>query len=372
MRQPDGVTRQRLAANEHLREVATLTNERPGEVLNLTSANADVAQRDATAQQASDLKGRLAQVGRAHHPIASQLNVAAQAPASTEPNSTAGATTSAQHFAQQQAELAAVKTEVATLRESLDRQLANAYVRAADAEAAAERLARREAELAEAVEAHQKLQRRFSAVVVLLQEQDADLEAKTEQLTKREAEFAAATEKRLSVERQLAEVARTLDEAVRRSASDRSTAREQAAQRQSKFDLLLREEVAKSETLAGDLIATRQQLAHAHTMFKEADARHALAMTTAAAQFNEQESRHEARIAEALAARDAVSRQLQEATAALDTARREHLANATTATERFAQHEATLREATAARELLEGQLAAAHIARQAAEERVAA
>src|SRR5262249_55188839 len=160
-----------------------------------------------------------------------------------------------------------------------------------------------------------------------LQEQDAHLEATATRLTKQEAELAAATETRLSVERQLAEAERALGEAVRRVADDRSTAIEQAAQRQSAFDALLREEVAKSDTLAGDLLATRDELAHADTMLHEAKARHALAMTTAAAQRHEQEARHEARMVEAAAARDAVSRQLHEATAALDSARQSHLAS---------------------------------------------
>src|SRR5262249_10357938 len=160
---------------------------------------------------------------------------------------------------------------------------ANAYVRAADAEAAAERLTRREAELAEAVEAHQNLQRRFSAAVILLQEQDANLEATTKRLTKREAELAEGTEKRLALESQLAEAERALGEVVRRSADDRSTAIQQVAQRQFEFEALLREEVAKYDTLAEDFRATRQELAHADTTRQEAEARHALAMTTAAA-----------------------------------------------------------------------------------------
>ena len=207
---------------------------------------------------------------------------------------------------------------------------------------------------------------------ILLQEQDADLEATTKRLTRREAELAEATETRLSLERQLAEAESALGEAVRRSADDRSTAIQQAAQRQSEFEAVLREEVAKYDTLAQDLLATRQELAHADTMLQEAEARHALAMTTAAAQRNEQEARHEARMAEAAAARDAVSWQLHEATAALDRARQDHLANATAAAERLAQQEAKLREGTAARQMLEGQLAGAHTALQAAEQRAAA
>ena len=198
------------------------------------------------------------------------------------------------------------------------------------------------------------------------------LKRRPERLTRREAELAEATETRLSLERQLAEAESALGEAVRRSADDRSTAIQQAAQRQSEFDAVLREEVAKYDTLAQDLLATRQELAHADTMLQKAEARHALAMTTAAAQRNEQEARHEARMAEAAAARDAVSRQLHEATAALDRARQDHLANATAAAERLAQQEATLREGTAARQMLEGQLADAHTALQAAEQRAAA
>src|SRR5690348_12485562 len=76
MGQVDGVTRPRLAPNEHLREVATIVSDRPsGEVLSHTSANADVAvQRaeelrssagassDTAAPQASDFQGRLGQV----------------------------------------------------------------------------------------------------------------------------------------------------------------------------------------------------------------------------------------------------------------------------------------------------------------------
>src|SRR5262245_20113572 len=145
-----------------------------------------------------------------------------------------------------------------------------AYNREADAEAA-ERLTEREAELAEAVQAQQNLQRRFSAAVILLQHQDADLEATTKRLTRREAELAEATETRLSLERQLAEAKSALGEAVRRSAEDRSTAIQQAAQSQSASDALLKEEVAKSDALAADLSATRQELARADTMLREAE-----------------------------------------------------------------------------------------------------
>jgi chromosome segregation ATPase len=385
MGQVDGVTRPRLAPNEHLREVATIVSDRPsGDVLSHTSATADVAvqraeelgsssaaSRDTAPQQAADFQGRLGQVVRTHHTLAAQLNQAMQALDRADQNCATAATTSAQHFAQQQAALAAAKAEAATLRESLERQLATVYVRAADSEAAAERLSRREVELAEALEAQQNLQRRFSAAIILLQEQDADREATNKRLTQREAELAEATEKRLSVESQLVEAQRALGEAVRRSVDDRSTAIQEAAQRQSRFDALLREEVSKYDGLAKDLMSTRQELAQAETMLREAEGRHAVAMTTAAAQFNEQEARHQARIAEAGAARDAVSHQLQEAAAALDTARQDHLANAATAAEQFAQQEAKLREGSAARQFLEGQLAEANTALQAAEQRAA-
>jgi trimeric autotransporter adhesin len=386
MGQVDGVTRPRLAPNEHLREVATIVSDRPGaEVLNHPSANPDAAvQRaeelgssagassDKAAQQDTDFQGRLGQVVRNHHTLASQLNQAMQALDRADQNCATAATTSAQHFAQQQAALAAAKAEAATLRESLERQLATVYVRAADAEAAAERLTRREAELAEALETQQNLQRRFSAAVILLQEQDADREATAKQLKQREEELAEATEKRLSLENQLVEAQRALGEAVRRSVDDRSMAIQEAAQRQSKFDALLREEVAKSDTLAKDLLVARQELERADATFQEAEARHALAMTTAAAQFSEQEARHEARIVEAAAARDLASWQLQEVTDALDRAQQDQLDNATTAAEQFAQQEAKLREGTAARQFLEGQLAEANAALQAAEQRAAA
>ena len=196
--------------------------------------------------------------------------------------------------------------------------------------------------------------------------------ATTQRLAGREAELAKATETRLSLETQLAAAESALGEAVRRSADDRSTAIEQAAQRQSEFEALLGEEVAKYDTLARDLLATRHELAHADTRLQEAEARHALALTTAVAQRNEQKARHDARMTEAAAARDVASSQLLEATAALDSARQDHLANATAAADRFAQQEATLREGTAARQMLEGQLAGAHTALQAAEESAAA
>jgi len=386
MGQVDGVTRPRVAQNEQLREVATIVGDRPGaEALNPPSADADTAaprveelrstappSSETAAAPVPDFQGPLGQVVRTHHNLAEQLNQAMQALDKADQNCATAATTSAQHFVQQQAALAAAKAEAATLREALQRQLATVYVRAADAEAAAERLTRREAELANAVEANQILERRFSAAVVLLQEQDADREASAKRLTQRETELADATEKRLSLETQLVEAQRALGEAVRRSVDDRSTAIQEAAQRQSKFDALLREEVSKYDALAKDLMATRQELARVETMLRDAEGRHAVAMTTAAAQFNEQEARHEARIAEASAVRDAVNRQLQEATAALDTARQDHLANATTAAEQFAQQEAKLREGSAAREFLVGQLTEANTALQAAERRAAA
>ncbi len=274
----------------------------------------------------------------------------------------------------EEAELAAAKAEAATLRQSLARHLADANDRAADAEAAAERLMQRATEVVKVVEAHQNLEREFHAALVLLQEQDADHAATTQRLAVREAELAKASETRLSLERQLAEAESALGEAVRRSADDRSNATQQAAQRQSEFEAILREEVAKHDTLAQDLLATRfRQLAHVDTtFFHDAEARHALTMTTAAAHRNQQEARHEAEMAEAAAARDAVSRQLHEATAALDGAHQDHLAHATAAANRFAQQEAMLREGTAARQMLEGQLAGAHTALEAAEESAAA
>lgn len=381
---PDGVTRPRLAANEHLREIVTIAGDRSEGPLSDALADADVIARRAeesrslaaapdetTARQPSDFQG-LEQVVRTHHTLAAQLNQAVQALDRAEQNCAAAATTSAQHFTQQQAELATAKAEAATLRESLERQLATIYVRAADAEAAAERLTRREAELAAAVEAHQHLQRRFSAAIVLLQEQDADLEATTKRLTMREAELAQVTDTRLSLEAKLAEAESALDQVVLRSADDRSAAIQQAAQRESEFDALLRAEVAKYDTLTGDLLATRQQLAHAQTMLQEAEARHAAAMMTAAAERDEQEAQHEARIAEAGAARDFVNRQLHETAATLDRARQDHLAHASAAAERLAQEEAKVRAEIVARQMLEKTLAGAHAALQAAEQGAAA
>jgi len=153
MGQLDGMALQRLAPNTHLREIATIVRDHPsGEVLNHTSANAGAALRaeevDASAvespetapQQVADFQGPLGQVVRTHHSLAAQLNQAMQALDRADQNCATAATTSAQHFAQQQAALAAAKAEAATLRESLERQLATVYVRAADAEAAAERL----------------------------------------------------------------------------------------------------------------------------------------------------------------------------------------------------------------------------------------
>jgi hypothetical protein len=355
MRQLDGVPGQRL--EDEARDAQAASPETPRHLDALSAANERLPEIDTRSQattaneEASDLQDCLAQVVRSRNILVEQLNQAVQALDRAEQNRAAAATTAAHHRAQQEAELAAAKAEAATVRESLERQLANAYDRAADANAAAERLARREAELAKDAEAHQNLQRRFSAAFTLLQEQDADLEATTKRLTKREAELAEATETRLSLERQLAEAESALGESVRRAADDRATAIEQAAQRQSDFEAVLREEVAK---------------------YVEAEARHASAMTTAAAQRGEQEARHEARMAEVVAARVAVSRQLHETTAALDRARQDHLANATAAAERLAEQEATLREGTAARQMLEGQLADARSALQAAEHRAAA
>ena len=354
MRQLDEATPQRFAANEHLRDTDTRS------------------QASIASEPASDFQGRVAQVVRAHDTLTAQLNQAAQALERAQQNYAAAATRAAQHLTQQETELAAAKAEAATLRESLERQLANATARAADADAAAERLARREAEVAEAVEGHQKLERRFSAAIVLLQEQDGALDAAKQRLTRREAELAEATEARLSLEKQVAAAESALGEAVRRAADDRSTAIEQATRRQSEFEALLREEVAKYDTLTRDLIATRQELAHANTMLQEAEARHASAIATTAAERHELEARHETRLAEAIAARVAVSRQLHEITTTLDRARQDHLNAATTAGERFAEQEVKLHEETAARQMLEGQLADTHIALQAAEQRAAA
>ena len=132
MGQLDGVTRQRLAANEHLREVdtrlqVTVANERQsGEVLSHTLANADVAVQRAeelrssaaasnemAAQQTHDFNGRFGQVVRTHYTLAAQLNQAVQALEGAEQNCAAAATTAAQHLAQQEAELAAAKAEAA-------------------------------------------------------------------------------------------------------------------------------------------------------------------------------------------------------------------------------------------------------------------
>ena len=373
MGQVDGVTRPRLAPNEYPLEIATIVSDRPsGEVLSHTSANGDVAvQRaeelgssapassDKAAQQASDFQGRLGQVVRTHHTLAAQLNQAMQALDRAEQNSAAAATTSAQHFAQQHAALAAAKAEAATLRESLEWQLATVYVRAVDAEAAAERLSRREAELAEAVESNQILQRRFSDAVILLQEQDADREATTKRITQREAELAEATQKRLSLESELVEAQRALGEAVRRSVDDRSTAIQEAAHRQSKFDALLREEVAKYDTLAKDLLATREALVHADTMFQEAEARHALATTTAAEQLSQQE----AKLREGTAAREILEGQLASAHTALrageERAAAERLAARELAAERDAEFTARLHQEATTREMLEQALTAA-------------
>lgn len=269
----------------------------------------------------------------------------------------ANADVAAQPLPRQEAELA--EAEAAALRKSLEPQLANVSDRTAETKAAAERLRRRETELAEAVEARHNLERRFSAALTLLQSQDADIEAKTERLTRREKELAEATETRLALERRLAEAESARHEAVRRSADDRSTATQQAAQRQSEFESVLRDEAARYETLRQDLLATRQKLAHANTTLQEGVDRHASAMTAAAAQRSEQLARYEARMAEAAAARDAVSRQLHEATVALDRARQDHVVNATVAAEREAEFVARLDQEAANREAVEQALAGA-------------
>jgi len=180
---------------------------------------------------------------------------------------------------------------------------------------AAERLARREVELSEAVEAQQNLQRRFSAAVVLLQHQDADLEATTKRLTRREAELAEATETRLSLERQLAEAKSALGE------------------------------VAKYDALNADLSATRQELARTDTMLREAEARHALAMTTAAKRL----AQEEAKVREAQAALQAA----EQRTAA------ERLATRLRTAERDAEIATQLHQEAATRQTLERALTVA-------------
>ena len=234
--------------------------------------------------------------------------------------------------------------------------------------------------LGEVISSHDTLAAHLKQAVQALEraEQNCGAAAITaaQHLAQQDAEFAAAKAKaatlRESLERQLADAESALGEAVRRSADDRSAAIQLAAQRKAEFEAVLSEEVAKYDTLARDLLATRNEVARTDTRLQEVETRHAVAMTTAAAQRHEQEARHEARIAEAAAAREAVSRQLQEVTAALDGARQAHLADATAAADRLAQQEATLREGTAARQMLEGQLADAHTALQTAEQRATA
>src|SRR5262245_57638085 len=234
--------------------------------------------------------------------------------------------------------------------------------------------------LGEVVSSHDALAAHLNQAVQALQraEQNCAAAATTaaQHLAQQDAEFAAAKAEadtlRESLERQLAEAESALGEAVRRSADDRSAAIQLAAQRKSEFEAVLSEEVAKYDTLAQDLLATRNELAHADARLQEAETRHALALTAAAAQRHEQEARHAAQMAEAAATRDAVSRQLHEVTAALDRAQQDYLADATAAADRLVQQEVTLREGTAAHQMLEGQLADAHTALQTAEQRAAA
>ena len=360
---PNGVTPQQSERRVHDAQAASQETLAPVEAL--YAANEDLREDD------SDFQSRLAQVLRSRDAVVAQLNQAVQVLDRAEQNRAAAATTAAQHLAQQEAALALAQAEAATLRESLERQLANAHDRAVEAAAATERLTRREKALAVAVEAHQNLERRFSAALTLLQDQDAEIEAKTAKLTRRETELAEATETRLSLERRLSEAESALHEAVRRSADDRSAAIQQAAQRQSEFETILRDKVARYDTLAEDLLATRQKLAHAETMLEEAESRHALAMTTAAAQRSEEQLRYEARMAEAAATRDLVDQQLREVEVSLEQSRQERAEDAAATAERVARLDAQRVEILAKLQMLEEQLAAAAAALHVAEQRVA-
>ncbi len=257
------------------------------------------------------------------------------------------------------AELAAAKVEGAAIRASLEQRLADAQTALQEAE---ERLA---------VE-----------------------QAAGQQISKRQALFEARlnleVDQRNALAKKLATADVALHDAERRHATEMTAAADRLSERQSQYDdalvqLAQRDEafttrltqvVRSRDTLEKqlhDAAETRQtlevKLAHADTMLREAEDRHAWAMTTAAGQLSEQQARYEGRLAETAATLQMLERRLADAEGALQNteqrATADRLAAEQQAAQRQAEFEARLGQEAANREALEQALTAAR--RKAAE-----
>jgi hypothetical protein len=366
----------------------------------------------------ADVEQRLAQVETVLHETKQQHAAAATA-----------AATEVERLTHREKALISELAEAATVRITLERQLATTATALKTAEedasrdrvAAEAKAAEREAEFTRLID-HERatradVEQRLAQVETVLHEAKQQHAAaataaatEVERLTQREraltSELAQGATVRTTLERQVATTATALKTAEEGASRDRVAAEAKAAEREAEFTRLIDHERATradvEQRLAqvdAALHEAKQQHAAAATEVErlthreaeltshlaeaakirsalerqliEAEQQHASAMAAAAAERAEREAQFDAELAQTAEARDQFKRRFNEAETALAAARHDHAAAATEVdrlTQREAELTSHLAEAAKIRSALERQLTATADALKAAHE----
>jgi len=221
----------------------------------------------------------------------------------------------------------------------------------------AERQAKFDAELATAAESRNTLGREARELELALDQAQQSLRAQStdvERLTCREAELtsqlAEAAALRTTLERQLTDAADALRDANDGASRNRLTAATRAAERELELDGLIDQE----RTARADI---EQRLAQVEAALREAEQQHASAVTAATTEvkrLTQREADLTSQLAEAVAIRSTLERQLTDTSTALkdagDGVSRDRLAAETRIAERQAQFELELSQTAATRD----------------------
>jgi hypothetical protein len=234
-------------------------------------------------------------------------------------------------------------------------------------DAKAQSLERLEEQLKNEGQTRQKLDGRLAAALTLLQQRDADVEVTAARLRTREEELAEAADARRAFEQQVVRLKDSFKELARRSAADRLVATQEAAERQTRFELALAEQAARREALDQELGTVREELSRAGGMLREAEERHLSAATKAIEDERDAARRHgdlARELSQEIAARrdaeqdlDAYVQRLAASESALHDATRRYDADMTSAAAELvdcrAEYESRLADADSARVVVE-------------------
>ena len=289
-------------------------------------------------------------------------------------------TAAAERLSLRESALEAVLAEAAAARTSLEHRLTaaetahqHAQQRAtADLASAVHRSMALESQLAREADARTTLNERLAAAEIARQEADqkhaAELASLRTRLVEIEAHHTASlthsTSVRAALEAQLVELEAAVRAAEERHAHD-TAAIERSDLRETELRSALAEAVAGRATL-------EQRLAAAETARQHAAQQHAMEWASLTSRLAEVRAQYDASVEQTAS----VERQLTDAAAALEQARRDWKSDVTAAAARLDRREAeltaSLAEANAARSVVENRLAEAEAAHQQAQARAAA